>query len=281
MDVPTIQSIMARTTGGERISGRLGGRVYRVIDGQGFVSAMPRVVDPRTPAQIAARERLERAVALWRELPLDAMGRWRLFAEAGAAFDVRTGRRRSVRGDLVFRGLAAKYMQIHGGMTAPTEPPASAFTGDGVAVTVSDSPSPDGSFGRGGRGERLPEPPPPHPTASYACSQGTSLSITNPMEEGVQTLQEEPLGEGAILFSASAPNSPGVLTELLTQRLAAAWRKPHPNEYRTRGFVAFESGATEAVLPCAPGAYACAIRFVRADSGQASPLLPLGTVVVP
>ena len=91
-----------------------------------------------------------------------------------------------------------------------------------------------------------------------------------------------PQGEGVlgIVFSASAPNSPGVWTELLTQRLAAAWRKPHPNEYRTRAFVGYATGSTEAVVACEPGAYACAVRFVRAATGQASPLLPLGVVVV-
>ncbi len=206
------------------MSGRLEGRVYRDLGGEGFVSAAPTVVNPRTQAQMDARARLSLAVRLWRELPPDAMGRGREGAEANAGFSPTTGRRRSGRGDLVFRGLAAKYLQIHGGVRAPTEPPPSPFYGEGIVVTATG-------------------------------------------------------GASGVRFAASSPNSPGGLTELLVQPLAAAYRKPHPEEYRTRAFVAFADGALEAEVPLSPGAYACAIRFVRGTTGQAGPLVPLGVVV--
>ena len=96
------------------LSGRLGNRVYRIVDGQAFVSVMPETVDPKTPKQVAARERLDLAMRLWRELPLDAIDRWRLYG---------MGERR--RGDLVFRGLGGGWTGLGAtgqGMFVPAAP---------------------------------------------------------------------------------------------------------------------------------------------------------------
>ena len=86
--------------------------------------------------------------------------------------------------------------------------------------------------------------------------------------------------EGGIVFSASGPNSEGVLTELLAARLKSVHRTAGPKEYRTRGFVAFAAGSLEAVVPVEAGAWALAVRFVRAETGQETAVVPIGKVVV-
>ena len=229
--------------GGARLSGRLGGRVYRSVNGMTVVAAAPQANDARSPAQLAQRARLDLANRLWADLPLDAHVRWRAWAAT-----------RGGRGDNLFRGLAAKYLQVHGGNAAPTEPPASAFLGDGVVVAASSLPS-----GRSG-------------VESVAHDHGSA-------DDGGTPTLPSPKGEApCVTFSASGPNSAGVVTELLLQRLPARHRLPRARDYRTRAFVAF--AGRPFALPVAPGAYACAIRFVRAATGQATAVVPLGTVEV-
>ena len=213
---------MARVKGGVVLSGRLGDRVYRDLGGRGFVSAMPETVNPKTPKQVEARERLALAMRLWAELPPDAIDRWRLY-----------GMREGRRGDLAFRGLGAKYLQVHGGRAVPTEPPTERFSGDGIVVRAEAAPIPPGG---------------------------------------------DPWEDGAVVFSASGPNSQGAVTELLLQRLPARHRKPSEKEYRTQTFVAFAGEAAK--VKASPGAWACAVRFVRSATGQASGLVPIGIVEV-
>lgn len=94
----------------------------------------------------------------------------------------------------------------------------------------------------------------------------------------VVTATAEP---GAIRFTASGPNASGIVTELLLQPLAHAGRAPKANLYRAQAFVPFASAGDSHTVPAAPGAYAPAVRFVRAATGQDSDLVPLSSVVVP
>ena len=129
---------------------------------------------------------------------------------------------------------------------------------------------------------------------TYQCFQGLGAKLLQVRPEGpVPTRPPETafLGdgivvrvggaaEGGIAFSTDAPNAPGVVTELLLQRLAGAHRKPVADKYRTRRFVAFAPGTLAAEVACKPGAYACAIRFVREATGQETAVVPLGKVTV-
>jgi len=76
-----------------------------------------------------------------------------------------------------------------------------------------------------------------------------------------------------IRFLATGPNSAGVLTELLAQRLKNERCRPG-KQYKSLGFHAFDGAPYEA--PFEPGVYALAMRFVRASTGQATDLLLLG-----
>lgn len=82
---------------------------------------------------------------------------------------------------------------------------------------------------------------------------------------------------GAVRFAASQPNSPDVTTELLVQRLVSVHRRTYLERYRTQGFHAF---GPPAELPLRSGLYACAVRFVRVSTGQATGLVELGLVEV-
>ena len=83
----------------------------------------------------------------------------------------------------------------------------------------------------------------------------------------------------SVVFTANFPNTPGVVTELLLQPLAGPNRRPIASRYRTRAFVAFAEGGQTRAVEARPGAHAAAIRFVNGETGQASALFPLGTVV--
>jgi hypothetical protein len=210
--------------GAVRLSGRVGSIVYLSRDGQAFAAAAPSFRPRSTALQGDAQRRLAIAGRAWGELSLAEIEAWRRYA-ATLSRPNAAGVRKAPRADNVFRGLAAKYLQVHGTGPVPNLPPESAFLGDGVVVSA---------------------------------------------EAEI----------GGVRFHASGPNADGVLTELLLQPLRARHYTPQPRDYRTQAFVDFEEGALEALVPAHPGAYACAFRFVRSATGQESPLVPCGVVVV-
>lgn len=89
-------------------------------------------------------------------------------------------------------------------------------------------------------------------------------------------------GTGQVTFTASAANTLGVTTEVLLQKLPSKNRKPGPDGYVHAGWKAFTLGSLDLVVSIPAGYYAAAYRFVKANTGQASPLvaLPLQTVTL-
>lgn len=82
---------------------------------------------------------------------------------------------------------------------------------------------------------------------------------------------------GGVLFAASGDNTSGTLTELLVQPLKNIRRLPG-RDYKSLAFHAFDGSALFVGLE--PGAYAFAFRFVRASTGQATMLMPIGVAEV-
>ncbi len=80
---------------------------------------------------------------------------------------------------------------------------------------------------------------------------------------------------GRLTFSASSPNSLGTRTELLVQRLRSRNRTPQAKKYLSRGFATFATGSLSAEVTVTPGVYACAIRYVNANTGQQTEIVPL------
>jgi hypothetical protein len=87
-------------------------------------------------------------------------------------------------------------------------------------------------------------------------------------------------GLGQLTFSSNAANSANTKTELLVQRLRNRNRNPQKLGYRNKAFVAFAPGNLSANVPVTPGAYACAVRYVNTQTGQATELVPLTIQVV-
>ena len=114
------------------------------------------------------------------------------------------------------------------------------------------------------------------PFRSFA-GDGITVSVA-PLPQ--PPLRDEPLGEGAILYTASGANAAGVLTELLYQRLPGRHRLPKA-KYKSGGFWAFSEGDLQYLLEVEPGWYHCAYAFVEASSGRTTGVVPLGTVHVP
>ena len=114
------------------------------------------------------------------------------------------------------------------------------------------------------------------PSAAFA---GDAVAVVGEPFATADPTPTPPEGE-EIRFLANRPNAPGVLTELLFQRLASVGRAPVGTKYRSQRFVAFSDGGLEAMVPCAVGWYALAYRFVDAGTGQATGVFPCGIVRV-
>lgn len=81
-------------------------------------------------------------------------------------------------------------------------------------------------------------------------------------------------GTGKITFTASAPNSVGVVTELLYIKLVNGNRKPG-KAYKTGAYFPFVLGTLTKDVPVPPGYYAAGYRFVKISTGQQSEIRPL------
>lgn len=77
-------------------------------------------------------------------------------------------------------------------------------------------------------------------------------------------------------FTATGPNSPGTVTELLLQKLVNI-RRSAGVQYKSMAFVEF---GTEVALPVEPGAYVPAYQFVEAATGRVSGLIVLPRIEV-
>lgn len=106
------------------------------------------------------------------------------------------------------------------------------------------------------------------PTTRFA---GDSLAVTT-----------QPGGaRGTVTFVASASNKAGVKTELMGVRLASADRSPAKPDDVSLAFVAFDEGdGNTADVALAPGTWALGYRFVSALSGEAKPVVDLGTMAI-
>ena len=194
----------------------------------------------RTPGMMEGERRVQWLAYAWRTLDTASFEAWRAFSEAASVRNPATGAYVTPNPYNLFCKYAGRVRQVDPSASlVGFRPPVGPFGGDGVGVTVSPSSGP------------LPLPP----------------------------LQNEPFGEGVLRFCLNAANSPGVVTELMTQPLVNARRRVYGDRYVSRGFFLFE-GAAEVEIPCEIGAHACGYRFVRAATGQATAIFALGVVEV-
>ncbi len=87
-------------------------------------------------------------------------------------------------------------------------------------------------------------------------------------------------GAGEIVWQSSGSNAAGVVTELLAQPMRRTTSLPNLEKYRTLAFAAFSNEHGAETTACAPGLWACAVRFVHTDTGQTTALTALPPVWV-
>ena len=87
------------------------------------------------------------------------------------------------------------------------------------------------------------------------------------------------VGAGSILVTALGANAPGVVTEILLQRLDSPLRRTYERKYVAAQFVAFTAGQS-VTLPVRAGVWAVATRFTLDATGQSTALLEVGRVVI-
>lgn len=92
--------------------------------------------------------------------------------------------------------------------------------------------------------------------------------------DGVRILAERTAA--GVRFHADAANRPGVVTELLAQRLASPLRRTYLEKYRTLGFHAFDENGDSVDYSLTPGTWAFAFRFVEAATGRTTLVYELG-----
>ncbi|RYG26564.1 hypothetical protein EON82_02830 [bacterium] len=224
-----------------------------------------RVVTRRetTPAQRENERRMALVSQAWQALDDATYGAWLEYAETQAYRNPSTGAIVRPRAYNLFVGLASKARQVDSSLSlVGFMPPAQAFAGDGVIVAVAQASL-------------------PAKTDVSTTEASTTLGLADFRAEGsVFAGTEACTTLGVLTFSADRANAPGVVTELLIQPLANRRRAVYKDKYVSRGFFAFAPGSLEATVECPPGAYACAIRFVRAATGQETAIVALGVVEV-
>ena len=219
-----VARLIASAIGGP-IRGKLGNLVLVATPDGAIARTLTQPRNPRTPAQIAVRDRQTVCAQAWSDLDDEADRRWRAYARRLETSDPRTGTWTQPRPDNLFGALYSRMLLVDPRATPPQVPPEGAFFGDAIGVVTSD-------------------------------------------------------GASGVRFEAGGPNAAGVVTELLTQRLVTRKRRTYLEKYRHAAIVRFEEGHLGVEVPYAAGWVACAYRFIRADTGQATALAEIGVVRV-
>lgn len=114
------------------IRGTLGNVVFVRSPYGTQIRSRPDPADPRTPAQMAARERMRRAGYAWRTMTLEQAQNWRAYAAAQNP----DGPNARANAQLLFTRLAVRFLQVNPNAAVPLDPPASPFLGDAVTFSL-------------------------------------------------------------------------------------------------------------------------------------------------
>lgn len=120
-------------------------------------------------------------------------------------------------------------------------------------------------------------------TASVTPNSESLNHTPNTLDPKPHTLDPKPYPldpSPVITFTATGPNSSGVVTELLLQALPSRLSTPQKGRDRHKAVVTFTASSLSATVAVKPGAYAASVRFVKTATGQASGLVRVGIVDV-
>lgn len=123
------------------MSGRLGNVVLAHAPGGVIMRGRPDRFDSSSPAQSQIERYMTLANQFWRELTTPQFEAWQAYAQTLATRDPVTAQMRAPKAVNVFTGLTIKYLQLHGGFTAPLDPPEGVFLGDVVKLALTGSGS--------------------------------------------------------------------------------------------------------------------------------------------
>lgn len=272
---------MAKVTasaGFDAISGKYGPSVVANGPTGLVLRRPPSYRRPTSPGQQAAAERMALAAGAWNELTYAQARAWDDYAKTQRRTNPTNGRTYSPTGFTTFCGLAVRVLHVDPMAEIPTNPPVFPFVGDEIgleAVGVGDIRLTryDIRQGRGNkrgtindkrngetRGDERQAPGFPEHSAS-----GQRLTAN---ERPLQTAIRNPQSEmGAVRFIAKHGNAPGVVTELLLQRLPNERRRPK-SQYKTVGFFAFTEETNAVDIPVEPGFYVPGYAFVEQSTGR-------------
>ena len=88
------------------------------------------------------------------------------------------------------------------------------------------------------------------------------------------------VGLGTVTWVADGSNAPGVVTELLLQKIKGKHRVAGKDGYVSQGFVEFSSTVPSFTARVPAGYYAAGYQFVEASSGRMAGIVPMGTLTV-
>lgn len=127
------------------VSGRAGNAVYRLTKNGTELSDRPIVNNPQTKAQSDVRAAFSKATKAWKNLTTAQADAWNAYALTISESDAVSGAVTHRSGFNWYVALSSRYYLINGlSGTAPSTPPATAFTGDGLTFTLAPAESGSG-----------------------------------------------------------------------------------------------------------------------------------------
>ena len=232
-----------------------------------------------TPEQLVQEARLKAVGAAWSLLGATEAAAWDAFAKTIQKRNSVNGTVYSPSGYNAFSGLALRLVQIDPDAAIPSLPPTGRFAGDRVRITVAGFGEDSLPLERRVRREEARKEE-KHEVERRSSSGGRGgVENDGPLTPTPLPQRGEGLEVPVLTFLASGANAPGVLTEIMVEKLANVRRKP-TGVYKSRGFVAFSEDRREFDLPVEAGVYACATRFVARETGEAKAIRALGVVTV-
>ncbi len=127
---------MRESAGMGPASGVLGNVVLAQTQGGTIMRSRPQGARRRSEKQVEQGHRLRIAHYHWNELSDAEAEAWRMYALGQAARNPQTGGMKIPAAYWLFCGLAAKYLQVHGGLQVPSNPPTGRFAGDALSIAV-------------------------------------------------------------------------------------------------------------------------------------------------
>lgn len=118
------------------MSGRMGGVVYKMTRFGTEMAEFESPTNPNTAAQQAVRNNFKKSTQQWRTLNMTQATAWRDYADKLSLEEEITQKKYKPTGFNAFVKLAARWYAVNASGTAPATPPATAFEGDTITVTV-------------------------------------------------------------------------------------------------------------------------------------------------